>query len=224
MRTLPFLAIGLVLASIMPAGAQSEETLGRNNAGMGLFRQGKLAEAASEFQKAVQSDPRYAPARFNLAHAYESLGRVDDAIQEYRGVIALEPKHYFARNNLGVLLDKKGLYDEAVAEFEGALRIEPGNRMALNNLETARKNKAIVNERRAHLEKAEIAAQAKPNDPQSSYHVARLHASFGNKTLALQWLERALKQGYKEIASIRTDPVFSPLRGDREFELVLLGK
>ena len=191
---------------------------------MELFRNGKLEEAVGVFQKAVSEDGSYLPARINLAHAYERLNRPDEAIQEYRSAIALEPQNFFAHNNLGVLLDQKGRYDEAIVEFEGALRSQPGNAMALKNLATAKKNQAAIQERQLQIQLAEKNAQAKPKDPEASYHVARVHASYGNKPLALQWLDRSLRQGYKEAERVKSDPAFASLRDDRDFELLLLGK
>jgi len=218
------LAVWLSLAACASAWGGSEEAVARNEAGTNLSRQGKISEAIAEFQKAIQEDSKYLPARVNLAHSFERLNRFDEAIQEYRGAIEREPRNFFARNNLGVLYDKKGRYDEAIVEFEAALRSEPGNTMAVKNLETAKKNKAIIQERQGQIQRAENDVQANPKDPRKSYNVARLHASYGNKELALQWLGKALRQGYKEPASVRSDPAFTSLREDREFQLLLIGK
>ena len=212
------------LAPLTGASAASDDVVTRNEAGAQLFRDGKVEEAVKVFQKAVSEDGTYLPARINLAHAYERLNRPDEAIQEYRGAITLDPQNFFAHNNLGVLLDQKGRYDEAIGEFEGALRIQPGNAMSLKNLETAKKNKATTQERQAQIQRAEKDALAKPKDPEASYHVARMHASYGNKALALQWLDRSLRQGYKQTARVKSDPAFASLRDDRDFELLLLGK
>jgi Flp pilus assembly protein TadD len=203
--------------------AASIKAVSSNEAGGNYFRQGRFAEAVAEFKKALQEDPNYLPAQVNLAYAYERMNRFDEAIQEYQVALVLMPDSFFVRNNLGVLYDKKGRYDDAIAEFEGALKSEPGNTMALNNLATAKRNKAIVQERKAQIELAEKAAQAKPKDPQVSYYVARLYASQGNKALAIQWLDKALKQGLTETA-VKGDPAFATLRDDRDFQLVLLGK
>jgi Tfp pilus assembly protein PilF len=218
-------ALGIWLSLVYcPSAGGSEEAAAHNEAAAQLFRQGKVTEAVGELQKALEKDAHYLPARLNLAHAYEALNRPTEAIEQYRAVIALEPKNFFAHNNLGVIYDKKQRYDEAIAEFEKALQIQPGNSMALNNLATAKNNKAIVQHRQAQIQRAEKAAENKPQDPQASYDVARLHAGYGNKDLALQWLRRALKQGYREVASLKTDPAFDILRNDRDFELMLLGK
>jgi tetratricopeptide (TPR) repeat protein len=218
--TILWLSLGLRAST----WAASAGAVASNEAGGNYFRQGKFSEAVAEFKKALREDPSYLPAQVNLAYAYERLNRLDEAIQGYQAALALAPDNFFARNNLGVLYDKKGNYDDAITEFESVLRSEPGNAMALSNLATAKKNKAIVQERKAQIERAEKDAQAKPKDPQASYYVARLYASQGNKPFALQWLDKALKQGLTEIASVKSDPAFATLRDDRDFQLVLLGK
>jgi tetratricopeptide (TPR) repeat protein len=139
----------------------------------------------------------------------------------YREVIAFQPRNFFAHNNLGVLYDKKGLHDAAIREFEIAVAIEPGNAMALKNLETAKKNQAGLKSRQAKIFQAEREAQAKPNDPQASYNLARVYAFYGKKELAYEWLTKALKQGYKDIGYLGSDPALNSIREERDFQLLL---
>ena len=102
----------------------------------------------------------------------------------YREAINFQPRHFFAHNNLGVLYDSRGLHDAAIREFEIAVAIEPGNALALKNLETAKKNQAAIEAREAKILQAKREAQAKPNDPQASYNLARVYAFYGQKELA----------------------------------------
>lgn len=216
------LALCAVLLTSAPASASSEEAVERNSAGVKLLQEGQADAAIAEFQKSVGLDPKYFPARLNLAYAYERAGRIEEAISEYQRSIELKPGNFFAHNNLGVLYDKKGLYDEAIAEFDRALQTEPGNAMALRNLETAKKNKAVIQERDAQIQRAEKEAQSKPNDPRASYNVARLYAAYGKKAQAQEWLSKALKQGYKDFDYLKADPAFNDIREDRDFQLLLI--
>ena len=204
--------------------AVSEEAVELNKVGAKLFEQGKPEAAIIEFQKAIRLDTKYFPARLNLAYAYEKMNRVEEAIDAYREAITTQPQSFFAHNNLGVLYDKQGLYDSAIAEFEAALQIETNNEMARKNLDTARKNKSTAQKREGEVLRAEKEAQARPNDPQASYNVARLHAQYGNNNAALEWLTKAIKQGYKDLAYLRVDPAFRSLREERAFEQLLVEK
>ena len=220
----PFLRIfalwWLILFSA-PALVASEHAVERNDIGARLLEQGKVDAAIAEFKSALSLEPKYFPARLNLAYSYERAERIEDAMKAYREAINFQPRNFFAHNNLGVLYDKKGLHDDAIREFETALAIEPDNAMALKNLETARKNQAAIKAREAKILQAEREAQAKPNDPQASYNLARVYAFYGEKELAYEWLAKALKQGYKDIGYLRSDPALNSIREERDFQLLL---
>ena len=215
-----FTLSGLLLFSV-PVLAASEEAVERNNVGARLLEQGKADAAIAEFQRALSLDPKYFPARLNLAYAYERADRIEDAMEAYREAINFQPRNFFAHNNLGVLYDKKGLHDAAIREFEIAVAIEPDNAMALKNLETAKKNQAAIKSRQAKILQAEREAQAKPNSPQASYNLARVYAFYGEKELAYEWLAKALKQGYRDIGYLRSDPALNSIREERDFQLLL---
>ena len=201
---------------MLPKKRWSAITLGAK-----LLEQDKTDAAIAEFQRALRLDPKYFPARLNLAYSYERAERIEDAIAAYREATNLQPRNFFAHNNLGVLYDKKGLHDAAIREFELAVAIEPDNAMALKNLETAKKNQAAIKSQQAKIFQAERQAQAKPNDPQVSYNLARVYAFYGQKELAYEWLAKALKQGYKDINYLRSDPALQSIREERDFQLLL---
>ena len=215
-----FALLGLLLFSVTGLTA-SEEAVERNDVGARLLEQGKTDAAIADFQRALSLDPKFFPARLNLAYAYERADRIEDAMESYREAINLRPRSFFAHNNLGVLYDKKGLSDAAIHEFETALAIEPGNAMALKNLEIAQKNQTVVKARETQILEAERTVQAKPNDPQASYNLARIYAFYGKKELAYEWLTKALKQGYKDIGYLGSDPALNSMREERDFQLLL---
>ena len=216
--------IGCLLVGPAKSLAASPEAMERNASGAKLLQQGKIESAIDAFQEAMALDPNYIAAQLNLSYAYERANRIEEAIKGYRRAISIEPNNFFAHNNLGVLYDKKGFYDEAIVEFQNALKSEPGYVMAQKNLETARKNKALAQEREAQIAQAEKQAQTNPQDPKLAYQLARLYAVYGRKDSALQWLTRAVRQGYKDFAALKADPGFSNLHDDREFGLLLQGK
>ena len=211
----------LVLLLFLPgwgnAQNKAEEAIASNSRGIELLKEGKTNEAITEFQKAVQLDPNYVPARQNLGHAYDRQGRSEEAMAQYRKAAELDPKSSVVYNNLGVLYDKKGLYDEAIGEFEKALQINPGDATALKNLETAKKNKAVIEERKKAIAQAQQAVEANPKDPRAAYNLARLYAFHGQKEQAIEWVAKALKLGYKDIEYLKVDPALKSLRDDSNF-------
>ena len=217
------LAIALFLAGTA-ALAASNEAIRRNNFGAELVKQGRLDEAAKEFQSAIQADPRYATAHLNLAFTYDRLGRADEAIAAYKKAAELDPSNGTALNNLGVLYMKKEMYDEAIATLEQGLKIDPANATLQKNLESAKKVRDKRREREAQIASAQKQAAAQPKDPRAAYNVARLYAAFDMPDPALEWLGKALQLGFDDLRFAREDPAMAGLRTDPRFTRLLEGR
>ena len=217
------LTIGLLVAGTA-ALAASNEAIKRNNFGAELVKQGRLDEAVTEFQSAIQSDARYAAAHANLAYTYDRLGRVDEAIAAYKETVALDPKNAVAFNNLGVLYTKKESYDEAIQTFEQGLKADPSNALLQQNLASAKKNTNILKEREVRITDARKKADAAPKDPRAAYDVARVYASFDMQDQALEWLETSLRLGLDDTKFVREDPVLLGLRRDPRFARLMEGR
>jgi len=218
------LAMLVVLLAVGHAHARSEEAIKRNNFGADLLKQGRLDEAIAEFQRAVEVDPAYAAAQFNLGYAYQRRDRIDDAIAQYKKALQLEPGNVLGLNNLGVLYDKKGLYDEAIATYEQALRIDPANATVQGNLANARKDKATIQEREARIADARKETDARPKDPRAAYNLARVYAALDMKEQALEWLSKALGLGFDDIGFLRDDPALAGLKNDPRLTRLLEGR
>ena len=54
----------------------------------------------------------------------------------------------------------------------------------------------------------------------SSFDLARFHALLGNKSLSLDWLERAVEERRIKILSAKVLPAFKELRGDPRFHAI----
>jgi len=111
-----------------------------NLRGLRLHEQGKDVEAQSFFERAIQLDPRFAPALVNMARALgDGLlpgGRdYDGAIDLYSKATRYKPMYAAAYNNWGTVLrdkDKKD-YDKAIAKFQKAIEIDPKLVLAYRN-------------------------------------------------------------------------------------------
>jgi len=150
LRTAAVLTITLLVAGTAALAAPNE-AIKRNNFGAELVKQGRLDEALTEFQSAVQSDAQYTAAHANLAYTYDRLGRVDEAIAAYKNVVALDPKNAVAFNNLGVLYVKRESYDEAIQAFQQGLKADPSNALLQQNLASVKKNRDILKEREVRI-------------------------------------------------------------------------
>jgi tetratricopeptide (TPR) repeat protein len=64
---------------------------------------GKLPEAVTEYELALQSKPDYVEAHFNLGLAFEKLGCTPEAIEHYQQAFELRPEFAAASNALARL-------------------------------------------------------------------------------------------------------------------------
>jgi tetratricopeptide (TPR) repeat protein len=99
-----------------------------------LFDQGHLDQAIAHYQKALEADPGFVEAHFNLGNALLNSGRFDEAVAQYKKVLELQPAYGGAFNNLGTAYTQLGRVSEAMGAYRKALDLQPENTDALNNL------------------------------------------------------------------------------------------
>jgi protein O-mannosyl-transferase len=105
-----------------------------NNLGIVFLRQGKLDEAISMLQAAVDLRPDNSPAHENLAKALLQKGKVSDALIHYRKLLELQPDNIEVHNIVGTVLVQQGRVREGVEEWQKVLAIQPDNGNAMSNL------------------------------------------------------------------------------------------
>lgn len=105
-----------------------------NNLGIIFLAKGRLDDAISSLQAAIDLRPENAPAHDNLAKALLQKGQVAEAMVHYRKFLELEPENVEARNTLGTALIQQGKLREAIGQWQDALAIQPENGNAASNL------------------------------------------------------------------------------------------
>lgn len=83
-----------------------------NNLGVLYLEQGRLYEAAGEFQWASKLLPGHPDPRMNLALTFEKAGRTDDALAEYNAAIETHPGHLPSIQGKACLQIRTGKRDE----------------------------------------------------------------------------------------------------------------
>jgi tetratricopeptide (TPR) repeat protein len=87
----------------------------------------RVNEAIAHYRTALQFDPDYAEADFDLGLALVQIGETDEAIEHFKSGLKSRPRDATAHSTLADLLAGRGRIDEAVAEYEEALGIDSGN-------------------------------------------------------------------------------------------------
>jgi Tfp pilus assembly protein PilF len=169
--------------------------------------------------------------------AYHQLQDLDNAEKYYRRAIKLNSKYPEAINNLGTVYYAKKSYRRAVNQYRNALRLTPNSASVLSNLGTA------YFARKQYDEAMKTYAQAVALDPEifdqhSSqgvlvqertieeragyfYILAKTCAKAGMTDRSLQYIRKALENGFKERDKFRAEPEFSALQDNLEFQEIL---
>jgi len=88
-----------------------------NNLGVVYLAQGKLYEAAGEFEWARKVMPGHPDPRMNLAFTLELAGRTDDAISTYASALEVYPDHLPTMQALARLQLRAGRTDERTRHY-----------------------------------------------------------------------------------------------------------
>ncbi|MCK4276995.1 MAG: tetratricopeptide repeat protein, partial [Phycisphaerae bacterium] len=100
----------------------------------------RLDEAADCYRRAIETQPNYANAQYNLGNILYKLGRYDEAIRYYEMAIenrgTLESREDLAKvyNNLAHIHARLNQLDRAAIYYRRTIEIDPDNYSAMNNL------------------------------------------------------------------------------------------
>jgi len=160
-----------------------------SNVGSALMREGRLAEAIAEYERAVWLNPRKAAAHYDLAIAYNKAGRTEEAIAQYRQALDLDPRYASARNNLGNIYLRQGRVEEAIREYRAGIEADPENVQAIFNLGGA------LEELKRYDEAESLYRQALERNPryvEAMNNLAGLYLQRGEMGRAVEWYQKAL--------------------------------
>jgi len=91
----------------------------------------QLTEAAAAYRKAIQLDPSYFDAYFNLGAVSVQSGNVAAGLAAYETALAIQPDSPAARFNFAVALSKANYPMDAASEFEKMLAKSPNDPNAI---------------------------------------------------------------------------------------------
>ena len=93
------------------------------NAGLELFRQGRVGEAEEYFRRSLEIYPRDRQALHNLGEALRVQGKYDESLLPYRLAVDIDPGNPKAFFGMGNSFFKLGRYPEALSSMERALAL-----------------------------------------------------------------------------------------------------
>ena len=109
-----------------------------NAHGVGLLNLKQYKLAILSFNRAIDINPSYIDAYFNLGKVQRELGKPNDAIISYSKCIELDKKYANAFNNRGtIFLEDLNDYEKSLENFQQFIKLTPNSLLGYSNIGTA---------------------------------------------------------------------------------------
>jgi Flp pilus assembly protein TadD len=163
-------------------------------------KEGRLAQAVSEYHQALELTPNDPMAHNNLGLAFQKQGLLQQAIEEHCRAIELCPTNVNARNNLSVALTRVGRLDEAIQQLNQAVRYSPDDPEPHNNLAALLFRKGDYEQAIHHYQLASVYA---PNNPAIYDNLAAALARVGRMDAAIANYRKALQINPRDAIALK---------------------
>lgn len=170
-----------------------------NKIGITELMMQRYHEAKKSFEQSIKADRALADAYNNLGVVFYEEKKYGPAIKQYYKAIAIDETSASYFSNLGAALFSKKQYEKAAIAYGQAVHLDPD-----------------VFERTS---RAGVQAQLpSPEDrARYDYTVAKLYAKMGYSDRSLEYLRKAMEDGYKDFKNVYKDAEFAELRKDKRF-------
>ncbi len=169
--------------------------------------------------------------------AYHQLLDFDSARKYYEGSLKINPKYSEALNNLGTVYYARKSYRRSIAFYRKSLAFSPQSASVYSNLGTAwfaRKNYKeaagcyqtalkLDPEVFEHRSSYGILLQERSVGDRARFHyyLAKTYATAGVNDRALQYIRKALEEGFRERKKFVEEPEFANLQELPEFKEIM---
>lgn len=170
-----------------------------NKIGIAYHQLGELEAAKKSYERAMKLDKKYPDAVNNVGTVFYAQKKYRTAISRYEKAIALSPNTASYWSNLGTAWYARQKFDEMSKAYARALELDPNVFETHGSVGTRMLDRSVADRARYH------------------YELARMYANAGKNDLALQYLRKALEEGFKEREKLQSKE-FSALRETQEFK------
>lgn len=177
-----------------------------NKIGISELMLQRYRDAGKTFDRAIKIDHKFAEAYNNLGVVEYERRKYGAAMKQYKKAIVLSSDSASFYSNLGAAYFAAKKFEPASQAYAKAVELDP-----------------TIFEHTSHTG---IAAQmASPEDrAHYDYVLAKLYAKMGDSDHSLQYLRKAMEDGYKKVDEALTDPEFADLRKDARFAELMKAK
>ena len=185
---------------------------------------GRHAEAIAEMQKAVAIDPFSAPVQSFLGRTYIWARQYDQAIAQFRKCAEMFPGFAIDHERLAQLLAFLGKFEDAIAEDTRARLLSGEEENSALQKEAALRHALATSGSPGYWKQLLEFTQLPVNPPEtynSPFGTAILYAQLGEKSKALDSLEKAYEQRTLSMTELAIEPSFDAIRPDPRFQSLL---
>ncbi|HEV3198783.1 MAG TPA: tetratricopeptide repeat protein [Bryobacteraceae bacterium] len=176
-----------------------------NKIGIAYHQMMQLDSARKSYEQAVRLKPDYVEAINNLGTVYYAKKNNRRAISYYLRALKIAPEEAKSASiymNLGTAYFARKRYEDATKSFQTALHLDP-------DVFERHGNFGVMLEERSVEERGKF-----------HYYMAKLYAKGGRNELALQYLRKALEEGFRE-KKLGEEPEFASMKELPEFKQLL---
>lgn len=188
------------LAATAPSSYQAHELEAE-----AMESQGKWDEAAAEYNKILEQNPKVPGIHFRLGRVAlsksESPANTDEAKKEFEDELKIDPTNAAAEFSLGEIARRAGQWEEAILRFTNASKLDPGFAEAFVALGMSLNSAERFSEAINPLERF---VKMLPADPAGHYQLSIAYARTGRKEEATR--EMAIQRQILEKTPNRTRP------------------
>jgi tetratricopeptide (TPR) repeat protein len=198
-RILILLVISCVIGGFL--GCERDPNIRKQKfleSGSHYFVKEEFPAAVVEFSNALQIDPNFAPAHFQLAECFLKMQRFPEAYRELQRTIELDSRNQRALLDLGIMFIAGRNYDQAQSTALGMLQSEPSSpdaHLLLSELHRARGEPALA------LQEIKQAIALDPNRAQLYVQLGTLQSGNGNLLQAENSFQKALQLDPKFVSA-----------------------
>ena len=183
---------------------------------------GRLQEAMAEEKRAQELDPLSPISNFEVALAFYQARNYDQAIDQFQKTLELDPNFPPPNTYLPAAYEQKGMYEEAIAGFQKAITVTKGTDNALSIAGLGHVYAVSGRKAEARRMLAELQGLSEQSYV-SAYNFALIYTGLGERDKAFAWLNKAYQEHSFNVAFLKVEPRFDPLRSDPRFSDLLRG-
>ncbi len=174
-----------------------------NKIGIAFHQMMELNQAQKHYEQSIKASPTYSEAINNLGTIYYAKKSYRKAVNQYKKALKVNPNSASIHSNLGTAYFARKKYKDAFASYQRALELDP-------EVFEHRGTNGVLLQERSVQERAKF-----------HFYLAKTYAKAGQVERALQYMRKAIEEGFKERNKFMEDSEFTSLRELPEFQQLL---